>query len=289
MTPQTADINSDFIVDRAYAGDLMGNMWAFDLSDALESNWKVAYSGSPLFIAGKPITSKPALITHPTQPTGAAPNVLVFFGTGQYLVDSDVNTTDVQAFYGVWDHGVSSINSTSLVEQIFLTNTFTNGGVDVTSKFSVLTNNPVDYNSKNGWFIRLTQNTGERVIVDPDVVDEFLYFNTWIPDKLPCSAGGSGVLMSVELDSGGRSASAAFDLNGDNAIDNNDLLSSGGVSYAASGERFNKGLPASSNFLVDHQYTPGTNGGSTIQKRKIKRRQPPVSSGMNRISWQELR
>ena len=287
-TPQTADINSDYIVDRVYAGDLKGNLWAFDLSNANPNNWKVAYpatlptypAGSPLFIAGKPITSKPTLVTHPTQPTGTAPNVLVYFGTGQYLVSSDVTTTDVQAFYGVWDHGVSSITSSSLVEQTFLTNPFTNGGVDVTGKYSVLSNNTVDYTSKNGWFIRLTQNTGERVIVDPDVVDDLLYFNTWIPDGSPCKAGGSGVLMSVELDTGGRSVSAPFDLNGDGVINNNDLLKlggsgSGGATYAASGERFDKGLPASSNFLVDYQYTPGTNGGSTIKKRKVKRRIPP--------------
>ncbi|MDO9047617.1 MAG: PilC/PilY family type IV pilus protein [Methylobacter sp.] len=285
-TPQTADINSDFIVDRVYAGDLKGNLWAFDLSDTLASNWKVAYSGSPLFIAGKPITSKPTLVTHPTQPAGTAPNVLVFFGTGQYLVASDVTTTDVQAFYGVWDHGVSSIISSGLVEQTFLANTFTNGGVDVTGKFSVLTNNPVDYSLKQGWFIKLTQNTGERVIVDPDVFGNLLFFNTWIPDSAPCSAGGSGVLMSVKLDAGGRPATAAFDLTGNGIIDNNDLLSSGGVNYVATGERFSKGLPASSNFLNDYQYTPGTNGGSTIQKRKVAL---PTVSGMKRISWQELR
>ena len=311
-TPQTADINSDYLVDRVYAGDLKGNLWAFDLSSAFTSIWNVAYSGNPLFIAGKPITSKPTLVTHPTQPAGSAPNLLVYFGTGQYLVSSDVSTTDVQAFYGVWDHGVSSITSSSLVEQTFLTDTFTNGTVDVTSKYSVLTNNPVDYNSKNGWFIQLTQNTGERVIVDPDVVDDLLYFNTWIPDSSPCKAGGSGVLMSVELDTGGRSASAPFDLNGDGVIDNKDLLTggSGSSTYAASGERFDKGLPASSNFLVDFQYTPGTNGGSTIKKRKVRRRIPPCPSppgsgpcpvppppppppqpvsGMSRISWQELR
>lgn len=293
-SPQTADINSDFIVDRVYAGDLKGNMWAFDLSDALASNWKVAYPatpptypvGSPLFIAGKPITSKPTLVTHPTQPAGTSPNVLVFFGTGQYLVASDVTTTDVQAFYGVWDHGVSSIISSSLVEQTFLANTFTNGGVDVTSKFSVLTNNSVDYSLKQGWFIKLTQNTGERVIVDPDVFGNLLFFNTWIPDSAPCSAGGSGVLMSIKLDTGGRSATAAFDLTGNGVIDNNDLLSSGGVNYAATGERFTKGLPASSNFLNNYQYTPGTDGGSTIQKRKVAL---PTVSGMKRISWQELR
>lgn len=286
-TPQTADVNSDQIVDRVYAGDLKGNMWAFDLSDPVASNWKVAYSGNPLFIAGKPITSKPSLISNPAQPNGAAPNLLVFFGTGQYLGLSDVSTTDVQTFYGVWDHGVSSLTSLSLVEQTFETGTFTNADIADTSKFSVLTNNPVDYVSKSGWFISLTQNTGERIIVDSDVFGTLLFFNTWIPNNAPCGSSGSGVLMTVRPDTGGRPSSAAFSLTGTNPITNKDLLTKNGVNYTVSGEKFSKGLPSSSGFLPGYQYTAGSDT-TTVHKRKIA--ETPLSpSNMKRISWQELR
>lgn len=294
-TPLAADITGDHVIDRIYAGDLKGNMWAFDVSSATASDWIVAYSGQPLFIAGEPITSKPALVTHPTEPNGAAPNVMVFFGTGQYLVDTDVTNTDVQAFYGVWDHGTAAITSAQLVEQTFLPNTFTNNDIDVSNRFSVLTNNTVDYATKQGWIIRLTQNTGERVIVDPDIFGDFLFFNTWIPENTVCSAGGSGVLMSVDLATGGRPATAIFDLNGDNTIDSADLLLSGVSNYAATGQRFTRGLPASSSFLTDYQYTPGTSGGSTIEKRRVippaspPTPPPPVPlSNMKRNSWQEL-
>jgi hypothetical protein len=78
-----------------------------------------------------------------------------------------------------------------------------------------------------------------------------------------------------------------FDLNGDEKVDEKDLLDDGGTPanyYAATGQRFTKGFPASSSFLSDNQYTPGTNGGATIEKRNIG-----SSSGMKRISWQELR
>lgn len=294
-TPLAADITGDQIIDRVYAGDLKGNMWAFDVSNTNSASWNIAYSGQPLFIAGKPITSKPVLVTHPSQPNGTAPNVLVYFGTGQYLVDTDVTNTDVQAFYGVWDHGTSSITSAQLVEQTFLSNTFTNNGVNVSNRFTVLTNNPVDYATKQGWFIQLTQNTGERVIVDPDIFGDFLFFNTWIPENTECSAGGAGVLMSVDLATGGRPDIAPFDLNGDNTIDSTDLLLSGSSTYAATGQRFTRGLPASSSFLTDYQYTPGTSGGSTIEKRRVRPpAQPPAPtpptplSNMKRNSWQEI-
>src|SRR5262249_54527639 len=54
-TVAVVDTNSDGIVDYAYAGDLFGNLWKFDLTDANPSNWKVSYtsgtSPAPLYVA----------------------------------------------------------------------------------------------------------------------------------------------------------------------------------------------------------------------------------------------
>ena len=294
-TPQVADTDGDHIIDRVYAGDLQGHLWAFDISDASISNWTVAYSGNPLFIApnGQAITSKPAIASHPTVSSGGAPNIMVVFGTGQYLVADDVTSTGTQSFYGIWDHDVNSISRATLVEQTFETGTFFNNSVNVSSDFNALTNNPVDYISgspDDGWYIDLTEYSGERVVVDPDIVDGIVFFNTWIPETSPCSTGGSGFLMSVKLETGGRPDGAVFDLNGDDKVDADDFLSDGGtpaVNYAATGQRFSKGFPASSSFLSDYQYTPGTNGGSAIEKRKVGLF--TLGSGMKRKSWQELR
>src|SRR5205085_1448195 len=43
----------------AYAGDLQGNLWKFDLSGASAASWRVDPNGAPLFAAGpsKPITT----------------------------------------------------------------------------------------------------------------------------------------------------------------------------------------------------------------------------------------
>ena len=49
------DENGDFIADRLYAGDLFGNIWAFDLSDSDPGQWASDYGSSsspqPLFTA----------------------------------------------------------------------------------------------------------------------------------------------------------------------------------------------------------------------------------------------
>ncbi|MDH5515254.1 MAG: PilC/PilY family type IV pilus protein, partial [Gammaproteobacteria bacterium] len=70
-TPAVIDTDGDGVADRAYAGDLFGNMWAFDLSSTNPGNWGVAYRAGttprPLFVAGssKPITAAPVIVKNP--------------------------------------------------------------------------------------------------------------------------------------------------------------------------------------------------------------------------------
>lgn len=107
--PLVVDINDDGKADTVYAGDLLGNLWKFDISDTDKANWDVAYKTSgvskPLFTAKnssgqvQPITSKPAAMFH----CDAAQGVIVVFGTGRMLSDADLNNTNVQTIYGIWD------------------------------------------------------------------------------------------------------------------------------------------------------------------------------------------
>ena len=90
-TPAVVDIDGDRIVDYAYAGDLYGNMWKFDLRNANPANWKVAYgtcAEAPAVHGGRrhrqpqPITARPEVTRGPK---GAG--MVVLFGTGKYLED----------------------------------------------------------------------------------------------------------------------------------------------------------------------------------------------------------
>jgi type IV pilus assembly protein PilY1 len=293
-TPQSIDINSDKVVDRVYAGDLQGNLWVFDVSSTEATNWKIAYGTSiepkPLFIAKKaskpqPITLKPILVEHPEK-LGDKTDVLVFFGTGQYLVDTDPANQDLQSFYGIWDNGEHSLTQSQLVEQTFLSKTFTSDNKDVTNQIRVLTDETIDYSKKYGWFIDLNLIAGERVIVDPDIRGDLVFFNTWIPDSSPCGSGGSGFLMAVKQINGGAPSESVFDLNDNGNVDGDDEVTASGETYVPSGQVFNLGLPASSSFLNNRQYTPGTNGGSAISSRTIANL---PGAGTGRLSWQELR
>jgi len=119
-TPVAADIDGNGTVDAIYAGDLLGNMWKFDVSDSNNTKWQIAYGSktvpAPLFTAcsdgtstttcdasRQPITNKPQLASvSAVQSTGG---IMVYFGTGQYFQDSDNNITNTktQTFYGIWD------------------------------------------------------------------------------------------------------------------------------------------------------------------------------------------
>jgi type IV pilus assembly protein PilY1 len=110
-TPIAVDIDNDRITDYIYAGDLLGNLWKFDVTSSNASSWGVAYrSGStpkPLYTAkdpsnaAQPITAKPQTgrVGGPPQSGG----VMVYFGTGKYFEYGDRSTTQTQTFYGIWD------------------------------------------------------------------------------------------------------------------------------------------------------------------------------------------
>ena len=102
--PRAIDVDGNGTVDIVYAGDLMGNLWKFDISSANRGDWKVANSGQPFFKAvgptgvAQPITSAPAVV--PSVNRG----FMVAFGTGKNLVESDQNDTNLNTIYGLYDN-----------------------------------------------------------------------------------------------------------------------------------------------------------------------------------------
>ena len=115
-SPQLLDVNADGSPDFAYAGDLRGNLWKFDISSATASNWGVAFSGNPLFTANytsstgsssrQPITAPPTLRNNRT-----VGGLMVAFGTGRNLTEADRTDTSVQTVYSVLDNSRYTISA----------------------------------------------------------------------------------------------------------------------------------------------------------------------------------
>jgi type IV pilus assembly protein PilY1 len=109
-----ADLDGDTVVDYIYAGDLLGNVWRFDLTSATPSSWAVR--PNPLFttLSGQPITTKLIVASVSSSPTS---RVMVEFGTGQQtpLTNTSAATykTTQQYLYGIWDWDLATWNAES--------------------------------------------------------------------------------------------------------------------------------------------------------------------------------
>lgn len=298
-TPAIVDLNGDGNMDRAYAGDLHGNMWVWDLSmDGSTWNPRPAYgtaaSPTPLFKAcegstctvanRQPITAKPAIARHPTKRSvSTAPNLMVFFGTGQYLVNGDNSTTGTQRVYGVWDGGWSSglpLDKDDLVTQTITTSTYDQGGANE-QEVRTLSSNTVNYATKKGWKIDLPA-AKERMVVTPVALGDLLFFNTMIPETNTCSQGGSGWLMAANQLTGGSADFPVVDVNGDGVVDGNDQMGSAPVMGVST-----SGVPTESKFLPNNDtlIRVTTDSSGTIDPRVTQAALPKTPS---RMSWSSI-
>ena len=252
-TPLMIDPDGDDIVDYIYAGDMLGNLWKFDVSDSSVSNWDVAWDSGgtpqPLYTTqtGQPITSQPQATLHPDNLEG----FMIFFGTGQYLEEDDniASGQDTQTFYGIWDINTSatpSLSTSDLLSQE-ITNQFsqdfdTNGdGVDdETYLLRNVSDNAIDWDTHRGWYMDLyptniegvanTANFGERQTSNAIVRAGRVIFTTLIPSEVECEFGGTSFLMELDFRDGGALEFPAFDLNGDGVYDADDTDASGRAS-----------------------------------------------------------
>lgn len=253
------DVDADGMADFAYAGDLFGNLWRFDLTDATPENWTTSFTNAPLFTAKyidsdpkKPtlqsITVRPAVGAHPE---GIEKGYMVYFGTGKFLEMADNSTVGqaTQSFYAVWDQwpkGTKSkftkIERTALQAQTILQETL---GLRVTSNASI------DWKTKQGWYLDLivagaASNNGERVIYEALLRNGQVLFSTFVPSTAVCDAGGGGFVMIANAVSGSRPGVPPLDINNDGVISNKDLVTYGAgktTTAVASGYKSSHGIP----------------------------------------------
>ena len=236
-SPIAIDIDSNGTADYVFAGDLKGNLWKFDVSGSSPGSWGVDFGGQPLFEAisesgsPQPIIERPGAVLHPT---GGDNGILVTFGTGKFIENSDRTTENqtTQSVYAIWDIDASpSVESNDhgfSRDQLAEVRFAENSGFRIRSEDSAV---PVWFNEDNqpqdrGWFVDLPLD-GERVIEPVLIRSNTLFFVTLIPNSNPCAAGGNGFLIGLDARNGSVPVSPLFDINGDNDFDEGDLLGSG--------------------------------------------------------------
>jgi type IV pilus assembly protein PilY1 len=285
-SPAVADLDRNGTADRVYVGDLLGNLWAFDTSSDNTGSW----SANKLFTAtdaggnAQPITAKPAIAKHPGIGDAAdnQPNVMVYFGTGQYLTDADKTTTGVQSFYGVWDKGDVGLTPANLQQQTF----------EVGFNNQVVTDTTITWDTQYGWYVNLPDSgnplyPGERVVADAILRGGIVFFNSILPSDDPCGAGGSGFLYALDMINGGRPDEPPFDTNGDAVVDLTDVVADATRSNTEIAGRKSYGVgfgtPSAPTVVGNVLYTTGTSG--QIEETAIAELEG-LDTG--RLSWQQL-
>jgi type IV pilus assembly protein PilY1 len=244
-TPALIDIDFDGIVDYAYAGDLRGQLWKFDLRDSNPNNWKVAYGTTsapkPLFQAKnikgtpQPITSKPDVFSHCLI---NREGYIVVFGTGSYITDGDTKSIDQQTLYAIWDwqndERDASFYFGAFDEDRKLSHMIEFGSgyekltlqkqnleIDYTQgNYLVLSDNSLTwYPDKNedevshvGWYFDLPK-SGERIVANPSVREGKIFMATLVPAKKKCGVDGKSSIYILDACSGGRLADPVFKVN----------------------------------------------------------------------------
>jgi type IV pilus assembly protein PilY1 len=154
------DTNGDGFIDRLYVGDMGGRMWRFDIKDPDTNAW----SGRILFNSSIGVGSGRRKIFSPPDVTLEKGYEMVLFGTGDREHPSETNVTN--KFYVLKDKGLNATLSEDNLSNV-------TGGLAAAENLQ----------NKEGWFISLDENRGEKVKGGTVVGYGVVYFTTFAPSS----------------------------------------------------------------------------------------------------------
>lgn len=174
--PALVDRDLDGDIDLMYVAEMSGDIMRIDTHD---EPYLASWTSTTLLETDHEITANPVVAY------GENGENLVYVGTGAYLEDEDILTTDPQKFVCVIDrhdettyHLGNLANQTSTIEE--------------------------DVSGYAGWYIDLwNKKDGERVTQVAAVVAGTVIFTSFAPSEDPCVAGGTSWLYQLDYRNGG--------------------------------------------------------------------------------------
>jgi type IV pilus assembly protein PilY1 len=189
----------DNTTSMVYGGDLLGNVWRFDLSGASSDDWSVSLlatltDGAAPALA-QPITSTPEL-------ANVNGKVMVVVSTGRLLGESDLPLASTppqrQTIYGLVDDPSSTrvLTRSDLVRRSSLG--ISGNGVSI----SATNANEAGATVAGGWLLDLAR-SNERSISDGVLVRGIYTQTTVLPQlAVPCTAGASSYAYDIDIRTG---------------------------------------------------------------------------------------
>lgn len=182
---------------RFYGGDMLGNLWRFDIDGLIEPK------RAALKLATFQVSNTPQPITTKPETVEVAGKPVIVVGTGRYLGQSDIEDTTQQSIYAVKDPltnngwGDVRADTTNFVRQ-----TFTLNAAAATATTAAVSNNAVNFATKGGWWIDLPHGR-ERIATNLGLQLNTLAIATAIPNGDACASGGSSWRYYLNVTNGG--------------------------------------------------------------------------------------
>jgi type IV pilus assembly protein PilY1 len=164
---------------KVYGGDLNGNIWRFDINTGAVTKIATLRDSSGNV---QKVTTQPEL-------GKIDKNSVVIVGTGKFLEAADLTNTPQNSVYTFKDSGQSSaIGRSQLVAQAM-------------SSDRKVTAAKVNFDTGYGWVIDFP--AGERINLDPLLLNGFIVMPSLVPNSVACSGAGYGWFNYFDYKSGG--------------------------------------------------------------------------------------
>ena len=206
---------TDNTVLEVYGGDLLGNLWRFDVNNNVGAPGPTYTYEAQLLATLKDAAATPAAQPITTKPEVGIVNnqVVVFVGTGRFLGTSDMTNTQLQTMYAIKDtfptnsvpgtaiynnpRATTCASSSSIncfVQQVATNTTCPDGSTSTLctpgQKVRTGSNNTVNFATQSGWYINMPD-SGERDNTDPTLALGTLGFTSNTPKTgLACGVLG---------------------------------------------------------------------------------------------------
>ena len=197
---------ADNTADSLYAGDLLGNMWRFDLTPPAGSSTQFTATQFAHVVGPdgnvQPITTRPLIEVDPS--TGNIRYVL--FGTGQLLASTDIANTNIQSFYSIRDGTVSAF-ATPLTLPTGVTFPITRSKLVANTTATILATGIAGTPAQpEGWYYDLPAAVAgqgsPRVNLNPQPDYGIVVFAGNIPNGDVCYPSGTNAVYALDIAAG---------------------------------------------------------------------------------------
>lgn len=178
-----------------YGGDLLGNLWRFDIDTNQALNFAQLQAGGN----AQPITTAPEIAIVNNKD-------VIYVGTGKYLELADLTNTNTQTIYAIKDDSAMAtlVNPrASLVPQ-----TIEPDPLNADSRKSGTANAATPFQGNRGWYVDLPDSR-ERLNIDPKIELGTLLVPTTVPEESACQPAGYGWFNYIDYETGTSVANAA--------------------------------------------------------------------------------